>query len=114
VETELHAFLISEIYEGESLLYASAPLSPEMNPRHLFCKRLMYSRINLDMEEKRKFSASAGIQTPVICSVVTVFADCSISVHETIVKVLKCSFSDLSKYCSCIRALSNRAYTWCS
>lgn len=62
METELHAFLISEIDEGESVLYVSAPLSQEMNPRHLLYKRLKYSRTSLGMEEKRTFSASTGTQ----------------------------------------------------
>jgi hypothetical protein len=58
MKTELHAFLISEIDEDESLIYASAPLSPEINPRHLLYKRLKYSRTSLDMEEMRKISAT--------------------------------------------------------
>jgi hypothetical protein len=75
VGTELHALLISAIDGDESLLQASAPLSPEMNPRHLLYKRLMYSRTGLEIEEKRKISASAGTQTQVVYPVASLFAD---------------------------------------
>jgi hypothetical protein len=92
VETERHAFLISEIDEGESLLYVSALLCPEMNPRHLLYKRLKYSRTSLDME-KRKFSASTGIQTSVVA---IILADWTIPVHETIVKGLLISLTCLN------------------